>query len=57
MTRHDVLFALLVLCGQEQPDDRIERELDKLAVSKKSENPYLKGTRLRTVAKKGFPGK
>lgn len=42
---------------RDQPDDRIETELDKLAVNKKSDNPYLKGTRLRTVAKKGFPGK
>lgn len=39
-----------------EPDDRIEKELDKLNV-KRNENPYLKGTRLRTVAKKGFPGK
>lgn len=40
-----------------QPDDRIERELDKLTVDKRNNNPYLKGTRLRTVAKKGSPGK
>lgn len=39
-----------------EPDDRIEKELDKLTV-KRNENPYLKGTKVHTVAKKGFPGK
>lgn len=39
-----------------EPDDRIEQELDKLT-AKRNENPYLKGTKLHTVAKKGFPGK
>jgi len=48
--------VLIVVGGQAEPDDRIEQELDKLTV-KRNENPYLKGTRLRTVAKKGFPGK
>jgi len=46
-----------IISAQDLHDDRIEKELDKLAVSKKNDNPYLKGTRLRTVAKKGFPGK
>ena len=41
---------------QAEPDDRIDKELDKLSV-KRSENPYLQGTKLGTVAKKGFPGK
>jgi len=41
---------------QAEPDDRIDKELDKLSV-KRSENPYLQGSKLGTVAKKGFPGK
>jgi len=46
----------MVVFIQDQPDDRIENELKKLSV-KKNENPYLQGAKLRTVAKKGFPGK
>jgi hypothetical protein len=35
-------------------DDHIEKELDRLTANRKSNNPYLSGQKLPTVAKKGF---